>query len=133
MALVSCSPSPAPGSLGALDSGAATGGALVVDVAGDTTGGALVVDVAGDTARAAAGIVPAAVAPWTQRRSDSVVVPMCLATASRSKPPAMSRRASACCSGVNRRPRGSGDNARAGRAGRRRRMRSREREDEEEG
>src|SRR6185436_8102279 len=91
IALVSCSPSPAPGSCGALD----TGGAAA-DVAGD-----------GDAPTLGSRTVtrPLRLPSWYQRRSDSVVHPMVSAISSRFMSAAISERARACSSGENRRPR----------------------------
>jgi hypothetical protein len=115
MALVSCSPRPAPGSFGALDAGGGgTGGSGRVPACAAV---AVAVASVADAAAAAPpgregdGNVPACRAALYQRRSDSVVVPTDAATSPRAMPSTTRCSAALRCSGVNRRPRSSSDGA----------------------
>jgi hypothetical protein len=86
--LTSCSPSPAPGSCGALF---AAGSAV--------TGGGVAAEL--DAALLCLVVSPCFLASAYHRRSDSVVQPIVLATCSRFMPATMSDSACACCSAEN--------------------------------
>src|SRR6266545_1817608 len=101
MALVSCSPSPAPGSLGALDIDATVDAPSSVRCGGTALASA--VSVADGVVRlVGAGSRLPVRASLVHRRSDSVVQPTISATFHRATPSTISWSARCCSSDVNR-------------------------------